>query len=176
MLDLLKSLWERAMTEGGVVSGAPMLFAGAVLFLVGLASAGIWQLMDWRYNGVIAGRDAIIGAKDSQIGLINSQLKDLSEQLSKVKINSAETSQDPDAVIQNGKIVGRTEGATPELGSGRYLFRSISTGEDFNPNFVFTYHGIRMRINNNPNSATSRSPQGMFRRFYDVECQIIDQH
>jgi hypothetical protein len=65
-------------------AGWPMIRANlpTFLFVVVLIFGAIWWLMDWRYGGIITGRDGIIANKDSEIALLKGQRDDYKDKLS----------------------------------------------------------------------------------------------
>lgn len=81
MLELLKSIWERAANEGGVVAGAPILFAGSALFLTAIASFGIWNAIGWSYQAKLDGQLATVGSLNDRLKLKDDQIADYKEKL-----------------------------------------------------------------------------------------------
>lgn len=66
-----------------LTTGWPMIAAniGTFLVIVALIFGAIWRLMNWRYGGVIAGRDGIIANRDSEITLLKGQRDDYKDKL-----------------------------------------------------------------------------------------------
>jgi hypothetical protein len=67
-----------------LTAGWPMIRANVPTFVVlaALMFGAIWWLMDWRYGGIITGRDGIIANKDSEIILLRGQRDDYKDKLS----------------------------------------------------------------------------------------------
>ncbi|MGM5020219.1 hypothetical protein [Tardiphaga sp. 367_B4_N1_1] len=67
-----------------LTAGWPMIRANLPTFIVlaALMFGAIWWLMDWRYGGILTGRDGIISNKDSEIALLKGQRDDYKDKLS----------------------------------------------------------------------------------------------
>jgi hypothetical protein len=83
-----------------LTAGWPMIRANLPTFIVlaALMFGAIWWLMEWRYGGIISGRDSIIANKDSEIILYKGQRDDYKDKLSgatpeqaKARIDALET-------------------------------------------------------------------------------------
>jgi hypothetical protein len=66
-----------------LTAGWPMIMANLPTFFVlaALITGVVWWLMDWRYGGVIAGRDGAIANRDSEIALLKGQRDDYKDKL-----------------------------------------------------------------------------------------------
>src|SRR5258708_36334735 len=75
--------WLQSLISGWPIIRAnlPTFFVLAVL-MFGAIFGVVWWLMNWRYGGVIAGRDGIITNKDSEIALLRGQRDDYKDKLS----------------------------------------------------------------------------------------------
>jgi hypothetical protein len=80
-MELLRYLWDRAVSEGGVVSGAPMLFFGAVLFASAVAAFGIWAAISWSYSSRFEGQASTLSSLESRLKLKDDQLADYKSKL-----------------------------------------------------------------------------------------------
>src|SRR5579859_7548993 len=75
--------WMQDLTAGWpmIRANLPTFFVIAVLMFSAILGT-VWWLMDWRYGGIISGRDGIIANKDSEITLLRGQRDDYKDKLS----------------------------------------------------------------------------------------------
>jgi hypothetical protein len=159
--------------EAGVIVRAPLVFAAAVLILVGLA----WMAMDWRYSGVIANRDSEISSLRTQrdeykeklagatpeqaaqrIAGLEGRLKELKDTIDGLKDAiskltkplskdiAATQARDPDAIYQSDLAVGHVVGARITLNQGQVYLDQIENAANLDKSKTFEYRDYVLRL------------------------------
>ncbi|WP_132250237.1 hypothetical protein [Methylobacterium segetis] len=90
MLELLKNIWDRSVNEGGVVHGAPLLFAISVFFLTSVAAISVWTVINWSYSSRMESLEGRLKLKDDQIADYKEKLSGATPLEAKQRIDALE--------------------------------------------------------------------------------------
>jgi hypothetical protein len=104
------------LAEYAVIAAAPRSFVIATITLTGALVLAAWGALDWKYGGLLAG-------KDQQISILRDRITALEQRPSAPP--AGPQNRNPDSLYQYDEDVGSVVGALISQGNGLVTFQAV---------------------------------------------------
>ncbi|SFO36595.1 hypothetical protein SAMN04487859_13224 [Roseovarius lutimaris] len=146
-----------------VIEGAPL--AAFLLVLLG-AVAGYWLS-----GRIYAGSD---GALRDRLAHKDERISELEKRLADGVSAPQVVPDEPDAIIQGERVVGKMIAPRLELGEGRVYANAIRGDENFNPDAVFRFRGRQLSVEKADARMESKGAFGRGTALSNVVCKVVE--